>query len=174
MAKLIECVKRKYDDLLNLEHPFRDTFIQAVIVAGLLCIQIPLWVRFLTENKRIPLDALNTAGYCSDVFMVILAIFVFVALRANAWIIFGIFATAVIALVGTFAWIYWINGTRQNFGISLSHLDAVYFVLGTLTTGTGNISAITELSRAIQTAQIVCDFALLVFGAGVVVSRLAR
>ena len=53
----------------------------------------------------------------------------------------------------------------------LSHFDAFYFALGTLTTGTGNISAISETSRRIQTAQMGIDFLLIGFIVALLVAR---
>ena len=50
--------------------------------------------------------------------------------------------------------------------IRLSHLDAVYFALGTLTTGSGNIFAKSEYSRTVQTIQLVFDLVLMGFAAG--------
>lgn len=45
--------------------------------------------------------------------------------------------------------------STRNFSIRLSHLDAFYFALGTLTiAGTGNISAVSETARGIQVLQM--------------------
>jgi hypothetical protein len=78
------------------------------------------------------------------------------------------------ARIGAFAWIYWDSGSTQNFSIKLSHLDAIYFALGTLTTGSGNIFATTEYARGVQTIQLVLDLALMGFAAGVVFGRFAE
>ena len=74
-------------------------------------------------------------------------------------------------LLETFTDLYWQYGTSKNFSIPLSHLDALYFALGTLTTGTGNISAISETSRRIQTAQLGIDFLLIGFIVALLVAR---
>jgi hypothetical protein len=74
-------------------------------------------------------------------------------------------------LLEIFTFLYWSNGTSKNFSIPLSHLDALYFALGTLTTGTGNISAISETSRRIQTAQMGIDFLLIGFIVALLVAR---
>jgi len=75
-------------------------------------------------------------------------------------------------LLEIFTGLYWSYGTSKNFSIPLSHLDALYFALGTLTTaGTGNISAISETSRRIQTAQMGIDFLLIGFIVALLVAR---
>jgi hypothetical protein len=61
-------------------------------------------------------------------------------------------------LLEFFTGLYWTYGTSRNFSVPLSRLDALYFALGTLTTGTGNIAAISETSRRIQTIQMGIDF----------------
>lgn len=71
-----------------------------------------------------------------------------------------------------FAYMYWAYGTTRDFSVPLSHLDAFYFTLGTLTTaGTGNISAISETGRGLQTLQMGLDLVLIGF---VVALTLAR
>jgi hypothetical protein len=60
---------------------------------------------------------------------------------------------------------------QQKFQRPLSHLDAFYFALGTLTTGTGNISAISETSRRIQTTQMVIDLVFIGFIVALVMAR---
>jgi hypothetical protein len=79
------------------------------------------------------------------------------------------------ALTFEFSALYWGYGETPNFSASLTRLDAVYFSVGTLTTaGTGNISAASELARGLQTAQMVLDFALVVFAIAIVTPRLIR
>jgi Ion channel len=75
-------------------------------------------------------------------------------------------------LLQLFSYMYWAYGTTRNFSIRLSHLDSFYFALGTLTTaGTGNISAISETARRLQTLQMGLDLVLIGF---VVALALAR
>jgi Ion channel len=71
-----------------------------------------------------------------------------------------------------FGYLYWDFGTRANFNTTLSHVDAIYFALGTLTTaGTGSIEATSETARTIQGAQMAIDVALVLFAAGLIVGR---
>jgi hypothetical protein len=75
-------------------------------------------------------------------------------------------------LLQFFAYIYWTFGTTRNFSIRLSHLDAFYFALGTLTTaGTGTISAVSETARGLQTLQMGLDLALVGFVVALVLAR---
>ena len=75
-------------------------------------------------------------------------------------------------LLQAFAWLYWNYGTRSNFNRPLSHLDSLYFALGTLTTaGTGNLSATSDTARAIQTAQMFADLGLVLFALAIVFAK---
>jgi Ion channel len=74
--------------------------------------------------------------------------------------------------VAIFSYLYWGYGTRANFNITLSHVDAIYFALGTLTTaGTGSIEATSETARTIQGAQMAIDIGLVLFAAGLIIGR---
>lgn len=76
-------------------------------------------------------------------------------------------------LIAIFSILYWNYGSIPNFSSNLSHLDAIYFAVGTLTTaGTGSISAESEIARGIQTIQMVLDLALIVFAVAVVLTAL--
>jgi voltage-gated potassium channel len=78
----------------------------------------------------------------------------------------------VLYVIVLFAWTYWDIGTFTNFGQPLTHIDALYVSVGTLSTaGTGSISAMSKLARGIQSAQMTIDMVLVVFVAGVVVTR---
>lgn len=71
-----------------------------------------------------------------------------------------------------FSYMYWAYGATSDFSVSLSHLDAFYFSLGTLTTaGTGNISAISETARRLQSLQMGIDFILIGFVVVLVLTR---
>jgi Ion channel len=75
-------------------------------------------------------------------------------------------------LLQLFSYMYWAYGTAGNFNITLSHLDAFYFTLGTLTTaGTGNISSISETARGIQTLQMGLGWGLIAFVVVLILTR---
>jgi len=72
-----------------------------------------------------------------------------------------------------FSYIYWVYGTApENFSVNLTHLDSVYFALGNLTTaGSGNVVAMSETTRRIQTVQLAVDFVLIGFFFALILAR---
>lgn len=75
-------------------------------------------------------------------------------------------------LTATFSTLYWNYGTTGNFTEPLTRLDAVYFTVGTLTTaGTGNVSAISQIARGLQTLQMVLDIGFILFAVSLVVAE---
>lgn len=86
-------------------------------------------------------------------------------------LILGVLSNLSLLLI-TFSWFYWEYGNRPNFTQPLTHLDSLYFALGTLTTaGTGDIAAKSETAIGLQTAQMAVGLILTLFVAGVVVAR---
>jgi hypothetical protein len=78
------------------------------------------------------------------------------------------------SLAATFSTLYWNYGTTGNFTERLTQLDAIYFTIGTLTTaGTGNISAISQVARGLQTLQMVLDIGFILFAVSLVVSEIS-
>jgi voltage-gated potassium channel len=79
-----------------------------------------------------------------------------------------------LTFVSMFALIYWTYGTSVNFSVRLTHLDAIYFTMGTLSTaGTGSIVPVSELARGLQTLQMLLDLGFLLVAVTLVVGRLA-
>ena len=73
-----------------------------------------------------------------------------------------------------FSVIYWTYGTSGNFSTRLTHLDAIYFTMGTLSTaGTGSIAPVSQLARGLQTLQMLLDLGFLLVAVTLVVGRLA-
>jgi hypothetical protein len=137
-------------------------------------IQVYLWGGFLTETHRNPASSLLVT---TDTVAIVagVAILVFAARPEGpiAYLFLALLNAASLLLVD-FSFFYWSHGTNVNFSQPLSHLDAVYFTVGTLSTaGTGNISATSEWSRGVQTAQMFIDMAFVLFGLAFLVSRLA-
>jgi hypothetical protein len=140
----------------------------------ILIFAIVQWGKFLFAVKRIPQDGLNIGIISVSVATPIAAVIYFLKRKSSGWAVAVMFVAALLAVIGAFAWIYWDSGSVNNFSVKLSHLDAVYFALGTLTTGSGNIAATSELSRTIQTIQLVLDLLLMGFAAGIVFGRFAE
>jgi len=79
-----------------------------------------------------------------------------------------------LTFVSMFSLIYWTYGTSHNFSTQLTHLDAIYFTIGTLSTaGTGNVVPVSELARGLQTLQMLLDLGFLLVAVTLVVGRLA-
>lgn len=79
-----------------------------------------------------------------------------------------------LTFVCMFSLIYWTYGTSHNFSTKLTHLDAIYFTIGTLSTaGTGSIVPVSELARGLQTLQMLLDLGFLLVAVTLVVGRLA-
>ena len=100
----------------------------------------------------------------------ILAVIIF--RKQQIWLlaIFVFFSLSVLTV--SFSSLYWRYGQYGNFNFQLSRFDAIYFTIGTLGTGTGNIFAISETARAIQLAQMGVDFGFILLAVGIFVSRL--
>jgi hypothetical protein len=79
-------------------------------------------------------------------------------------------AFAILALM--FAKIYWTIGTKVNFGVELSRVDALYFSLGTLTTaGTGTIAPTSSFARGLVSVQMALDFVFVATAVTIVITR---
>jgi hypothetical protein len=77
-------------------------------------------------------------------------------------------------LISDFSVFYVSLGTKHNFNIPLTRLDALYFTIGTLTTaGTGNIVATSESVRRIQAIQMGLDFLLIAVAITLVLAKLS-
>ncbi len=79
-----------------------------------------------------------------------------------------------IVVVG-FGGLYYEIGKASNWGLTLTHLDAIYVALGTLSTaGTGNIAPISETSRCLVSLQMGADIVVVVLALGVLVGRISQ
>jgi hypothetical protein len=90
-------------------------------------------------------------------------------------LILAALTSGVIAALVSFSAAYWAIGTTANFNIKLTHFDGWYIALGMFTAaGTGNIVAISDRAREIQTLQMVFDMTIIVFVAGILVARFSE
>ena len=138
------------------------------------CYIILVWTAFVLDNERpaggapvavIILTSFGICGYISGLISACLD-----RKKLSTVLLTLIFCVAF--TLGTFSYFYWSYGTPSNFGVSLTHLDAFYFAMGTLSTaGTGTINASSELARGLQTAQTGLDSVLVLFAIGLVVAR---
>jgi cytochrome c biogenesis factor len=114
------------------------------------------------------------------VIAVIVVVFLFLISQPSKdglpkWMLTAQLVTAALLLIVVFAWAYWSYGATSNFTVKLSHLDAIYFAVGTLSTaGTGNIAAKTDVSRGLQTAEMIAGMVLILFAVSVFIARFVR
>ncbi|MFJ5234537.1 ion channel [Kitasatospora sp. NPDC088391] len=90
--------------------------------------------------------------------------------RASVFLIINSLSCVALAFSQT----YWMLGTKDNFSEQLTKLDAVYFALGTMTTGTGSLAPLSAQARGVVTVQMVIDFLLIAVAATILVSRLSE
>lgn len=78
------------------------------------------------------------------------------------------------SLLAAFSTLYWNYGTADNFTEHLTRLSAIYFSVGTLSTaGTGNISAVSQVARGLQTLQMILDIGFVVFAVSLAVAGIS-
>jgi hypothetical protein len=138
------------------------------------CYHVESWVAQFYITHRQPAGGGYVVNAVQNiaVAIVILALVCYMRLRLVATGLLLVYVFSL--LVQFFSYIYWSYGTQENFSRPLSHLDSVYFTIGTLTTaGTGSLNAISETSRGLQTVQMTIDVVLMVFVVGLVVARFA-
>jgi hypothetical protein len=128
--------------------------------------------RIAGETTRAPgRSSLTGAAYLVIFLAILPLIWLAASKRFRPVVTALVLASGFAILLETFALVYWSHGTSRNFSIPLSHFDAFYFALGTLTTGTGNISAMSEASRRIQTTQLVIDLVFIGFIVALLMAR---
>jgi Tetratricopeptide repeat len=141
-------------------------------VAFVVLYPIALGFGFASQTTRGPGGvSLGNAVYVFGLFALLPLAVLVISPRFRPWLTALVLAYGFAMLLEIFSLVYWDHGTSRNFSTPLSHLDAFYFALGTLTTGTGNISAISETSRRIQTAQMVIDLVFIGFIVALVMAR---
>jgi hypothetical protein len=137
-----------------------------------LALQVVAWYGFFSQSERVGAGPTLIVVY---VVVVLIGIVSLVALSRRSFSVARLtlsLANVILLTIGAFATLYWQSGTKSNFTVALTHLDAVYFALGTLSTaGTGSVSATSQTARLIVSAQMALDLVLLLFAAGIVVAR---
>lgn len=146
------------------------------VLALLSATEVGVWVSFLLSSRRGPA---STVTIVLTVLVVAFASYRVVrgarrperSLRAVLYLA----GHALSVLVADFAAIYWRSGTRANWGMALTHLDAVFLTVGTLTTaGASGISPHTEWARGMLTLQMTIDIVSVTLITGLVIARLSE
>ena len=90
------------------------------------------------------------------------AVFVYrIPTRRSAYLFYSV-VTSLLNIIWGFTCTYYLIGTNDNFSAQLTHVDAIYFTVGTLTTaGTGSRSATSQLSRTLVSVQMIVDLIFL-------------
>lgn len=168
ISKLFEPIKRIYLKLCELLRPLNTE--PGWVVAGAV-IQLAVWTPFFTATERGHISAWAISPIA--LALAVTVVFIIVAVRPSDLIgVLTIFVSSVLALTGTFSYFYWEYGTAKDFNINLTHFDAFYFAIGTLSTGTGSISAMSTTSRVLQSVQMTADFILVGLVAGMIIARI--
>jgi hypothetical protein len=142
------------------------------IVVGLV-IQAAVWPLFITATERGHISAWAILSIV--LALAVNLVLIVLSVRPSDLIgVIPVFVSAVLVVIGTFSYYYWEYGTTKEFHIKLTHFDAFYFAIGTLSTGTGNISAISTTSRVLQSLQMITDFILIVFIAAAIFARISK
>jgi hypothetical protein len=138
------------------------------------------WIWYFVGRERGPITSTGVIILIVWVALILLAVVLDLVTESRATPT-GLLRTAFyflltfLSLTFFFTEMYWSYGTSRNSNHPLSHLDALYFMVGTLTTaGTGNLNAISETARAIQLAQLVLDFVLIVVALSLFVLRISE
>jgi hypothetical protein len=146
----------------------------AVLLLFLVLPQLVFWWLNLTQTHRVSVPG-ELIAIESVLLMYNIASVGFFAWRgATLPLLMLSLVSTLSQLLANFSWFYWLYGGVGNFTKPLTHLDAVYFAVGTLSTaGTGSLSATSETARGIQMAQMLLDLGLTLLVLGVVVARYA-
>lgn len=144
-------------------HPLLLTLVQAY-----------LWVGFLVQRSRLAAGPVLVTNDAQAIAFGVVTIIAAVVLDMGKVRIVAALLWTWLLLIVDFSYFYWSHGTTQNFSEPLSHLGAIYFAVGTLTTaGTGGITATSSSTRGLQLLEMVLGLALIAFALAVVINRFA-
>lgn len=136
--------------------------------------QIVMWLAFWTTHKHQSLPDWLTLLYLAGAAGAVWQLISLAQKRTSNVAEVGFMVAGVVNLVlVTFALLYYSAGTGKNFTHPLSHDDAFYFAVGTLSTaGTGNIVATSDTARSLQTWEMLVGMGLVLFGVSAAVARI--
>ena len=139
-----------------------------------LLVPVHLWFWQFLLTPREPLPGWYIPNALQQIIVGGIAPLIWLCFRRpfRPWLTAFLVAYVLSDLLQFFSYFYWSYGSTANFTIPLSHLDSFYFALGTLSTaGTGNVSAISPLSRGLQTWQMGIDLVLIAFVVALILAR---
>lgn len=147
-------------------------WVRRVLISAFAASQGVTWLTFVERSHR--------GGPAGELVVIDLATLLFVAYAAIAflrkaptWLGLVAAANAILLVLVDFATFYWVMGTRQNWNMRLSHWDALFVAVGTLTTaGMGDIQPRSGFARRLLTLQMGFDLVVFTAIAGLVVYKL--
>lgn len=166
----------------SINTPFFDSYIvtirksKTLFVITLLLPLAQLWLGFLVSSPatRFPLYWWVLAPFWLNIPLATVTIMMFYRRNVSVgWLLLLIFGF-LLAVTGNFSGIYFDIGTSQNWNVPLSHLDALFVTVGTLTTaGTGNIVAVSEEARGFMLIQMAIDFTVVAVVVSLLLTRMS-
>lgn len=140
-----------------------------LVLAVLIPVHVAFWVYYWASSDRSgPIAPAVLLACVPPMVVTIYAMVAVLALRDRLWTVIVIVIAGLDIMI-TFAKLYYDAGTTEHFTESLSHVGALFFALGMLTTaGTGTISPVSDAARIIVGIQMVLD--LLYFGVAFVIA----
>jgi hypothetical protein len=113
-------------------------------------------------------------SYFAIVALLFFAVWVLAATYVPARIGIAVLGLAMYGLILNYATIYLDHGSAANWGVKLSHTDALYVTIGNfVTAGSPGIAPQTEFARRLVTAQYAIDIIATVALFGLLVARIA-
>lgn len=137
----------------------RDQFAWLGLCAFLLVLLVvPAWCRFLgasqeQEPSLYPLDSVAVLAVSG-------ILLVWMALRGRSDMTAALLCGLcyIVTFIPLFAIVYYWHGDTVNFNEPLSKIDALYFTVGTMTTGADPVEPMSEIMRGVVTFQQVVGF----------------
>ncbi len=149
----------------------RSTLVLYVVITLLM---IGGWAIFLTGLLKGVFFTTSSYDLVGDIIVLMLAfwgLIHYIKKGLPVLFIFYLLGFCLSLIVLAFSSFYWAH--RHGFSHPLTHLDAAYVALGTLSGGTGNILATQEGTRAIQMTQEFVDLVFLLVVVGVALVPIA-
>jgi hypothetical protein len=121
---------------------------------------------------------LSRGSIASGIFLIATAVAIavfLVTLEVNAWWGVGALAYALFVLILNFATWYLVSGSTRNWGVRLTHTDALLITLGNLTTaGTAGLTPQSEFARRLVVTQLAIDIPVTILLFGLFVTRIGN
>ena len=136
-----------------------------------------IWASFLLSTKRtwtVQFAVIAAGSLVVVLFLTYLTVWRAINERLSLVALGSSAAIVLSSVLFNASLFYYSTGTRANWNMRLSHLDAFFVAVGTLTTGgASGIIPLSETARSIMLCQMVADFVVVTFVIGAMVQRLS-